>query len=146
MPTAGRLAGAVTFMALAYIATRMMQPLFAEGTAPSRFLEVNLFAAMLAGWITVGQRAGRGTVAAFGVGITGLAVFLFWMFFIHAVDEMLAEAYRRAYDGPVEAVVAIFEQMIELGQRLLQPPIVSALFVGSIAAGLATEYFARNYP
>ena len=145
MPTAGRLAGALTFMALAYFATAMMLPLFPEGAEPARFLEVNLFAACIAGWVTVGQRAGRGTVAAFGVGVTGLAVFLFWMFFIHAVDEMLEEAFRRAYDGPVEAVVAIFEIMTEFGYMLLRPPVVSLLFLGSIAAGLLTEYFARNF-
>ena len=129
MPTAGRLAGAVTFMALAYIATRMMLPLFPVGTAPARFLEVNLFAACLAGWITVGQRAGRGVVAAVGVGITGLAVFLFWMFFLHALDEMLEEAFHKSYHGPVEAIVAVFEIMVQLGQKLLLPPVLSALFV-----------------
>lgn len=145
MPTAGRLAGALTFMALAYVATRMMLPLFAEGAVPARFLEVNLFAAVVAGWVTVGQRTGRGVVAAFGVGVTGLAVFLFWSFFIHSVEQMLEEAFRRAYHGPFEALVAIFEIMIDFGHTLLRPPIVSALLLGSIAASLVTEYFARNF-
>ena len=145
MPTAGRLAGALTFMALAFVLTLLMEPLFPDGTVPRNFMLVNVLSAMMAGWTTVGSRAGRGLVAAFGVGITGLAVFGFWMFFLHGFAMMLKEAFRKAYDGPMEAIAAIFEMMARLGGMLLTPDVLVAMLAGSIVAGLVTEHFARNY-
>ncbi|GGL59163.1 TrgA family protein [Wenxinia marina] len=145
MPTAGRLAGALTFMALAFILTLLMVPLFPEGTVPRHFMQINVVAAMMAGWTTVGSRAGRGMVAAFGVGLTGVAVFGFWMFFLHGFGMMLKEAFRKAYDGPMEAIAAIFEMMARLGGMLLTPEVLMVMIAGSIVAGLVTEHFARNY-
>ena len=87
MPTAGRLAGAVTFMILAIAVSAMMVPLYPDGLVPRHFYEINVAVALIAGWVTVGSRTGQGYVAAFGVGVTGLAVFLFWMFFLHGFDE-----------------------------------------------------------
>ncbi|SHI40099.1 TrgA family protein [Wenxinia saemankumensis] len=145
MPTAARLSGAVTFLILAFLATQAMLPLFPENAAPRNFLAVNLGAAAIAGWVTVGSRAGRGYIPAFGLGVTGLSVFLFWMLLVHGFDEMLANAFRKYYDGPVEALVAMVGEMIDLGTRVLVADTVVLLFVGSILAALVTEYFGRNY-
>ena len=145
MPTAGRLVGALTFMAMAYVVTQIMIPLFPDSGAPRLFLEINLLAAVIAGWITLGSRAGTGVVNAFANALTALAVFAFWMFFLHACGEMLEEAFRKQYDGPVEAIVGVFELMIDLGKRLLVPETLAILFGGAFLGSFITEYFARNY-
>ena len=145
MPTAARLAGAAMFVLLAFIASSMMLPLFGEGAVPRQWLAINIFAALLAGWATLGSRAGQGMTASFANAFTALGVFLFWMLFIHGFNEMVDRAFRKYYDGSLEAIVAIFQQMIEIAGKVFTLETVGFLIVGSLVASFAAEYAARHF-
>ena len=145
MPTAARLAGAGMFVLLALIGSSMMVPLFGDGAVPRQFAMINLFAALLAGWTTLGSRAGQGMSASIANAFTALAVFLFWMLFIHGFNEMLDRAFRKYYDGPLEAVVAVFERMTDIAGKILTWETLLFLVVGSLLASFAAEYAARHF-
>ena len=145
MPTAARLTGAAMFVLLALIVSTMMLPLFGDGAVPRQFVTINIFAAILAGWATLGSRAGQGASASFANAFTALGVFLFWMLFIHGCNEMIDRAFRKYYDGPLEAIVAIVERMVDIASKIFTLETVGFLVVGSLIASFAAEYAARHF-
>jgi hypothetical protein len=146
MPTAGRLAGALTFGLLAWYVSWLTAPLFPSAVVPDNWFMFNLVLGLLTGWMTVGPRSGEGIVSAVGVGVTGAVVLGFWILFVHSFRDMIGKSFRKIYDSGIEAVVDIFGIMIkdyilEIGTM----PVIAALLGWGIAAGLVTDYFAKRY-
>jgi hypothetical protein len=117
-----------------------------EGTNPGFFAEINAVLGILVGWIVAGSRAGGGQRAAIGYGLTAMAALLFWAVFLHSAIAMVENSLKKYYDGPVEALIAVFELMVENGQLLLDPQILIAIGVGALVGGLVTEFFGQRYP
>lgn len=145
MPTMGRLIGAILFGALAWYTSLLIVPLFPEGTNLGLFQVVNTAFGLIAGWSVAGPRAGLGYIAAFSYGLTAMVAMLVMALFFNSAVVMIEQSLRKRYDGPVEAVMAVFEMFIENGAMLLTPEIIATLVIGGIGAGLITEFFGRRY-
>ena len=146
MPTAGRLFAAIAFAIIGGYFAYRISPLFDEGQEPSFWYPLCVLAGVWAGWVVVGKRAGRGYSAAISNGLTGVAAQFFWIIFIVAFFDMINKSMRRSYDGPVEAVVNVFqlgmEYVMEMGSIELG---LMALGAGA-AGGVFAEYFAQRMP
>lgn len=146
MPTAGKLTAAVLFMALAFYITTLCAPIFPEGTAPKFLYEINVGAGLLMGWIVAGSRAGTGYNAAIGYGITTVAAIAFWGLFGNSFVEMIDRSLNHRYDGPMEAVVSVFQLGIDTGALLGTPEVVGTFLAGGIIAGLLTDFIGQRFP
>lgn len=146
MPTAGRLIGALSFAVLGAYLAFITAPLFEEGKTPAFWYPLSILAGLWAGWTIVGRRAGNGYSASVGLSLTGAASQAFWVLFIMSGYDMVKKSTRFAYDGPVEAVVNVFELGAEYALRFATSEVLLALIVGGVIAGLFTEFFARRYP
>lgn len=147
MPNAARLAAAVSLAILAFILSGQIMPLMPEGTDFGYFTIINMSLGVLVGWILMGRRAGRGTVGAINNGFTGMVTLIFWGLFVQGAYEMFRRAMRNRYDGPFEAVAAIFEiGGIEYGQVLLNTTVITTAILGGIIAGLLTESAYKRWP
>jgi hypothetical protein len=143
-PTAAKLIAAVILGIIGFVLSLLVVPLLQEGTNVGWFPLVNMVIGLLAGWITVGRRAGRGTSGAIGNGLTGGAVLLFWGLFVQSFNEMLRLSLRNRYDGPVQALTDMLETGYEWGLLALTSPLFSlTLLLGAVAAGLSAEIAAR---
>ena len=58
---------------------------------------------------------------------------------------MTRRAMRNRYDGPLEALAAIFQIGLDYAITIFVTHIVMTLIVGGILAGLATEYAWRQW-
>ena len=145
MPTAARLTGAILFGALAWYASGLIVPRFPEGTDLGYFVVVNTVIGVLCGWRLAGPRAGGGYVDAFGTGVTTTVALVLLALFTNSLVVMIENSLRKFYDTPVEAVVAIFELMLEHGQLMATPLILGTLAIGGVVAGLGTEFVGRRY-
>jgi hypothetical protein len=145
MPDAARLVAALCLVLIAFIVTGQIIPLFDEGTDFGYFLWVNMGIGFLSGWIIMGKRAGRGITAAINNGVTGVVAMVFWGLFVQGVNEMVRLAMRNRYDGPFEAILAIFELSARYGMMMIQYNILITLLIGSVVAGLAAEYAWRTW-
>jgi hypothetical protein len=148
MPTAARLVAAIVLAAVGWFASELVKPLIETQTGRTQFgglSLINLVLGALCGWIVIGKRAGRGHSAAIGNGLTGGAVLVFWALFVQAVREMVDRSLARRYDGPVEAIAAIFELAVEYGAFLLDTQMLVTLVGGAILAGLAAEFAAGRW-
>lgn len=145
MPTAGRLAGAVAFLLLglylAYIAT----PNFEEGKVPGWWLPLAAAAGVWTGWVVVGPRTGRGFSSGISNGLTGVVALVFWIMFLFSFFEMIKKSMRNSYDGPMDAVVNVFELLAKNALQLFDVNLLISILVGGILAGLFAEYFGKKY-
>ncbi|MFQ1701228.1 TrgA family protein [Loktanella agnita] len=146
MPTAGRLAGAIIFALFFWYIAGLMTPFFPEERPPSMLVPASVALGIFLGWRMVGGRAGHGYNAAIGIGLTAGASYAFWILFGMAFDQMWKNAWRRLYDGPMEAVADIFSLMIEYGQDFASFNLIANLLIGAVICAWVTEYFGQKYP
>lgn len=145
MPNAARLVAALSLALIAFIVSGLVMPLMPEGMDFGYFTWVNVGLGVLCGWIVMGKRAGRGITPAINNGITGVLSLLFWGLFVQGAYEMFRQAMRNRFDGPFEALGAIFTIGLDYGLTIMVPSIIWTLLVGGVLAGLATEYAWRQW-
>jgi hypothetical protein len=145
MPTAGRLVAAILYGLLAWLVSEMIKPLFPAGMDFGRFSEINALIGVVVGWIVAGSRAGLGWRASVGSGLTASAAVLFWCLFLQSFGEMVRKSLRMQYGGAMDAVVGVFQLMIEHVQVMASSLVIVTLLVGGIVAGLIVEWSARRW-
>ena len=145
MPTAARLMAAVCLAVVGYIISRMVMPLMPESTDFGYFIPLNICLGLVVGWVVMGRRAGRGTTAAINNGLTGVFVLMLWGVGLQAINEMVRLAMRNRYDGPLEAIVAVFQIGAEFAVMIATGPIGLALLISAVVSGLLTEYASRHW-
>jgi hypothetical protein len=146
MPTAGRLAGAVIFGLFGWYLAGITIPYFPEANSPDFWLPAGAVISLIVGWRIVGSRAGRGYNPAMGIGLTAGFAIGFCMLFLVAFNQMISNALRLRYDGPMDAVVGIFELMLEFGLYFADVQIVVTLLLGGLICAWGVEYFGKRYP
>ncbi|MEL6617792.1 MAG: TrgA family protein [Pseudomonadota bacterium] len=145
MPDAAKLVAALGLAILGFIVSGMIMPLFEEETNFGWFVWINVVLGALCGWMIIGRRAGRGITSAINVGLTGAAMMVFWGLFVQACNEMVRVAMKNRYDGPFEALIAVFEIGSEWALLMSTVPIWATLAIGGIVTGLLTEYAWRTW-
>ncbi|WP_375257637.1 TrgA family protein [Citreimonas sp.] len=145
MPTGARLVAALGLAFLGLIVSGQVILLYPEATDFGWFTTINTALGLLVGWQTLGPRAGRGAAVAITNGITGAVVLLFWALFVQAVNEMVRLAMANRYDGPLEALVAVFEIGVGFFLRIATPGILVTLAIGGVIVSLAAEAAARRW-
>ncbi|MEM9552142.1 MAG: TrgA family protein [Pseudomonadota bacterium] len=145
MPNASRLIAAVSLAVLAFIASGMVMPLMPDGIDFGYFTYINMALGLACGWIIMGSRAGRGVTAAINNGITGTAALVFWALFVQGCYEMFRKAMQNWYDGPFEAIIAVFQIMFDYALIVFVPSVILTLVIGGVISGLATEQASRRW-
>lgn len=145
MPTAARLIAALFFAATAYYVTNLAKPAFPEGTPLGQFTPWSVAISFICGWKVLGRLIGRGYGNSIGTGLYGICVCVFFVTLFFSISEMVKRSMRKQYDGPVEAVTAIFEIAVEYGNYLLDPQILIALAGSAVVTGLIAEWAERKW-
>ncbi len=145
MPTGARLFSGVALAILAFIVSGQVMPLMPEGTDFGYFTLINMGVGLVVGWVVMGPRTGRGFAAGLTNGLTGMLSMVFCCLFIYGMIKMFDRAMDRRYDGPFEAVIAIFELAVKYATDILVPNVLITLLVGGICAGFAGEFAAKRF-
>lgn len=147
MPTAGRLAGAIIFGLFGWYIAGLTIPFFPEANAPTYWLPVVSFISLIVGWTICGKRAGRGYNSAVSTGLTCAAAIGFCALFAISFNQMLSNALRNRYnDGTMEAVIDVFNQMVEFAQLFYDVPLIATILIGGIVCAWVVEYFGQRFP
>ncbi len=145
MPTGGKLIGALVFAALAYFLTDLIKPLLPEGTQVGWFSPINSAIGFLMGWTILGKGAGKTYRQAFGYGFTTLAATVFWSLIWWAGYNMIKQSMRLRYDGPVEALQEMAQQVVVYAKLAAVPEVIWPAVVGTAFVSWFTEFFARRW-
>ncbi|MFN0113047.1 MAG: TrgA family protein [Paracoccaceae bacterium] len=146
MPTAAKLFAALSFLLVCFFAAEITKPHLPEGTVFGWFSEVSALIGLLFGWRVMGPTVGRGYYAAGSAGIRTSALSVLMALFLFSSENMLVQAFRRAYDGPTEAVIGILKVALDYAQMLLKPDVAAVLILGGAGAGLVAEWASRRWP
>ncbi|WP_342075666.1 TrgA family protein [Yoonia sp. SS1-5] len=146
MPTAGRLAAALTFFIYGWYVGIIAGPFFPEGNPPNYVIPLSIGLAILVGWTVVGGRLGNGYFGALGHGLTGAFAYGFWTIFIISFINMIRKSLRRLYDGPMDAVVDVFDLMMRAARDFFDINLILTVTLGGMLCACIGEYFARRYP
>ena len=82
---------------------------------------------------------------ALSSGLKTTALIVLAALFVFSLERMLVNAFRRAYDGPVDAIVDVIAIGIDYGEILLKPDVFGVLILGGIFAGLLSDWAARRW-
>ena len=145
MPTASKLFAALAFALLAFFAAEILKPHLPEGTQFGNFSFYCALIGLVAGWRVMGPAAGRGWWAAANAGVRTAATTLAIALLIFSIYQMLVLAFRRSYDGPMEAVVGIFSVGVDYFMHVLQWDVLAVLAVGGGLAGMMSEWASRRW-
>lgn len=146
MPTASKLAASLTFAVMAYFAAGVFATYLPEGMPMGKLREVSCLVAMCVAWLTIGSQKPQGHYGlAFGVGLRTAAVITFAVTLIFSIYLMVRLAMRMRYDGPVDAVLGVFELMLEQAQMMGHVDFLLTLFGLGGLAGIVTEWTGRRW-
>ncbi|MFZ5708491.1 MAG: TrgA family protein [Pseudomonadota bacterium] len=145
MPTAARLFAALSFLLVAFFAAEIIKPHMPEGTQFGAFSEVSALIGLALGWRVLGPAAGRGYYNSAGAGIRTSVLVVLLGLFVFSTENMIVQAFRRAYDGPTDAVIGIVKIALDYGQVLLDPEVALFLLFGGAGAGLLAEWASRRW-
>lgn len=146
MPTAARLFAAIAFTVVAFLASESFKPLLPEGFDPGHMSTVNAVVGFLSGWLVMGRLAGGGYRAAIGSGVRTSAIMVFYALLIHGIYEMLRNAMGMKYDGPMDAIIGVFELIGEYGLMAVKSPeVMITLIVGGVLAAWLSEWAGRQW-
>lgn len=145
MPTAAKLVAAFAFAAVAFFAAEMFKVAMPEGNAFGRFSYICAGLGVLCGWFVMGKLAGGGYRAAMGYGVRTSVTITFWALLLFSGYEMIIRSTKLRYDGPMEALTAVVDLMLERGRWMATPEVLGTLFVGGILAGLLVEWAGKQW-
>ncbi len=145
MPTVGKLASLLVFTALALWVSETMKVTMPEGRPVKYFTIVNLLVAAYLGWTMAKNRFHDAYSVSLGSGITIAFCITVVSTFFFAFAEMIKFSMRGRYDGPVEAVVNVFQICVDWLPIVLTPPVIGAVLVGGGLGGLFIEWVNRRF-
>lgn len=145
MPTGPKLFAAILMACLAFVVSQMIKPLFPQGTDLGWFSQVNAGIGLVIGWMFLGVRCGTGYANATAMGLTAVAGLVFWGLLAHSVYVMVVRSMRMMYDGPMEAVLGVFELMLEHAHLMAVPSVIGTLVAGGLILGALVEWSSRRW-
>lgn len=146
MPTAAKIAAALAFGLLALFTAQLYVPQLPKGTDLGYFREITAAIGVVCGWWVMGRQVGRDYRAAAEVGLRTAVTIVFWALLGFSSYIMIKRSMRMMYDGPMEAVLGVFQLMVEYGQKMLVPEVVAVLLLGGMMAGLVSEWVSKRWP
>ncbi len=145
MPTFARLAAGILFAGLAYYVSLLIVPLFEPEEQIGWFREINAAVGLVIGWRVMGARAGKGMSNGIGVGLTAAVMMVLVALLIHSTVVMIFNSLNRVYDTAPDAVIGVFELMLEHGALMSTTEVWATLLGGGIVIGILTEIVARRF-
>jgi hypothetical protein len=146
MPTAAKLVAAVMFAIVGWIAANVYVPIIGEGVSVGLFRELTGLIGAVAGWKVMGPSVGQGYRAAIGSGIKTVVVLVFFALLLFSIYEMVLMSMKMRYEGPTDAVLDVFQMMLETAQKMVTPQVLGVLLIGGAIGGAAAERAGQRWP
>ncbi len=145
MPTASKLVAAVAYALLGFLAAQTFIKYLPEGTPLGYFCEITAAIGFIVGWLVMGKLTRKGYREAINSGLVTALILVFWALLAFSLYFMLRKSMRMMYDGPMEAVLGIFQLMFDYGKMLVQPDMLGVILMGGIVAGMVTEWAGKRW-
>jgi hypothetical protein len=145
MPTGAKAMAAVCFAIVGWMTANAYVPNMPEAGRVGFLREMVGLLGAIVGWRVMGTSVGKGYVRAIGSGLKTMILLAFFALLLFGIYEMLQLSVRMRYDGPIEAVLDVFQRMMERSVPLLSTGVLGVMLVGGAVAGILTENASRRW-
>lgn len=145
MPTGAKAMAAISFAIVGWITANAYVPNMPEVNSVGFFREFTALLGAIIGWRVMGNSVGKGYVRSIGSGWKTMIVLIFFALLLFGIYEMLQQSVRMRYDGPMEAILDVFQRMMERSVPLLSTGVLAAMVIGGGIAGILTENANRRW-
>lgn len=145
MPTVPKLVSAVAFAIAAYFAANAFALHMPEGSSAGWLRETAALVAALVGWFTMAGQTGRGYFDALGGGLKTILLATFWVALIFSIYLMIRRSMHGLYSGPMDAVLGVFQILIDQIKQMQQPDFIGIVLLGGCLAGVTVEWAGRRW-
>lgn len=146
MPTAAKLVAAVLFALLGAVGAIVYIPLLPDGTQTGWLIQGCAALGLISGWRVMGANVGRSYAEAVATGLRTIITTVFFAVLLFAIYVMIRRSMNMMYDGPMEAVLAVFAIMLEYGKLMLNRDFIVVLALGGALGGAISEFVGRRWP
>lgn len=147
MPTAAKLVAAAWFALMGFLAANAHIPALGDGSLPG----MNMFRAVAAviglacGWMVMGNGIGGSYADSIGNGLKTSVITAFFCLLVFSGRQMMTDAFKSRYDGPMEAMMGWAMKMMENGREMLSVGVIGVLIIGGLVGGPLTEWAWRRW-
>jgi len=67
------------------------------------------------------------------------------MFFLMSFGDMIEKSLRKSYDGPIEAVINVFQLVVDWFMVFAVVELGVLMAVGSVVGGFITEFVGKRW-
>lgn len=145
MPTGAKAIAAISFAIVGWITANAYVPNMPEAGRAGMVREYTALLGAIIGWRVMGNAVGKGYFRAIGSGWKTMIVLIFFALLLFGIYEMLQLSVRMRYDGPQEAILDVFQRMLDRSIPLLNVPVLTSILVGGGIAGMLTENASRRW-
>jgi hypothetical protein len=145
MPTGAKAMAALTFAVVGFLTANAYAANVPAENALGPVYEIMSALGAVVGWKVMGNSVGKGYLGAVGSGWKTVIVLVFFALLLVGIYEMLQQSVKMRYDGPFEAVVDVFNQMLDRSVPLLSAGVLIVMTVGGALAGILTENANRRW-
>jgi hypothetical protein len=136
---------ALSFAVVGWITAHTYVPNMPEATSVGYLRELTALLGAVIGWRVMGNSVGFGYFRAIGSGWKTMIVLVLFALLAFGIIEMLQQSVRMRYDGPIEAILDVFNRMLDRSAPVFTPQVLGAILIGGGVAGILTENASRRW-
>lgn len=149
MPTAARIISALCIAFIAWVVSGLIKQLMPDEPDFGVFVPLCVVVGALCGWKILGLRADRGKLGyanAIGVGLSAMAMTVFWVLLIVSAWESFEIAMHRTFHDPMRVIYGLYPIVTEHLQTMSDTDVIVWLVFGGAITGILAHMAGSKWP
>lgn len=145
MPTAAKLVASVWFALAGWLAANAHVPALGENAAVGLFRELTALIGFVCGWRVMGNGVDKSYADSVGTGLKTSIILAFLALLLFSGHQMVKEAFRMHFDGPMQAMLGWADLMMKNAVRVVSVGVIGVLIIAGLLGGPLTEWAWRRW-
>lgn len=149
MPTAARIVAAVCIAFIAWVVSGLVKLQMPDRGSFGYFVPICVIVGATCGWTILGRRADRGKLGYGGgmaVGLTALAMTIFWVLILISGYESFSIAMHRTYHDPMKVIYNMYPIARDYLLLMNDTTILAWLGAGGAITGVLAHMAGHKWP
>lgn len=149
MPTAARIVAAVCIAFMAWVVSGLVKLRMPHEANFGYFVPLCVLIGIACGWTILGRRADRGRLGyanAVGVGLSAMAMTVFWVLLIVSGYQSFGVAVQRRFHDPMQVIYNMYPIGQEHLMTLYDTDIIVWLVFGGVITGILAHMAGSKWP
>lgn len=149
MPTAARIVAAVCIAFIAWVVSGLVKQAMPDEPTFGYFVPICVVVGAICGWTILGRRADRGKLGyanAVGVGLSAMAMTVFWVLLFVSSWESFTIAVQRTFHDPMKVIYNLYPIALDHLRTMSDVDIIVWLVAGGAITGILAHLAGQKWP